>query len=36
MRKAIMTISNVHMKSRFLGDELNCMSSYEPVGLNKF
>lgn len=36
MRQATMTVSNVHMKSRFLGDELNCMSSHEPVGLNKF
>ena len=34
MRKATMTISNVHMKSRFLGDELNCMNSHERVGLN--
>lgn len=36
MCKAIMTVSNAYMKSRFLGDELNCMSSHEPVGLNKF
>jgi len=29
-----MTVSNVHMKSWCLGDELNCMNSHERVGLN--
>lgn len=36
MRQATTTVSNVHKKSRFLGDELNCMNSYDLVGLNKF